>query len=93
MSFSFFARYLGELFFLDIWVLKNRKFQIFSENTHTHSQEARQGHMAGALQTRAKIQDLSQKRRGHMDLCAVNVQKSRRRLLIPYVQCRFDFWR
>ncbi|CAM9525422.1 unnamed protein product [Laminaria digitata] len=36
---------------------------------------------------------ISQKRRGHVDFCAVNVQKLRHRLVSTWFQCRFDFGR
>ena len=62
---------------------------ISGETKHTHnSLTVRQGHIKHVC----KISG-SQKWRGHLNLCAVNEQKLRLRIVITWFQCRFDFGR
>ena len=72
--------------FWDIWVLRNPTFLAKTKSFVNGS--------AGAYTARAKCQRLfSQKRRGHLALCAVHVQKLRLRIGITWFQCSFDFGR
>ena len=74
--------------FLDIWILRDPTFSAGEKKN------IREGLGRGTLNTCAKLQGLiSQKRRGHLDFSAVNVQKSRLRLVIAWFQRRLDFGR
>ena len=56
-----------------------------------HSLTVRQGHMKHVC-VKFRV-NLPQKRRRHLDLCAVNVQKLRLRIVITWFQWIFDFER
>ena len=67
--FVFFARYLGFRIFWDIWVVRDPAFPVQKKKRkETHFSKARQGR----IKHMSKISEsISQKRRGHLDFCAV----------------------
>ena len=78
----------GFVFFGIFWVIRDPTFSAGEKKN------IREGLGRGTLNTCAKLQGLiSQKRRGHLDFSAVNVQKSRLRLVIAWFQRRLDFGR
>ena len=89
MSF-FFGQIFGVLYsFWDICVLRDPTFPA-KKKEKKDPYRVREGHITLVCNFSGFI---SQKRRGHLEVCAVSMKKSLLRIVITWFQCRFDFGR
>ena len=80
--FFFFRQIFGFWYLWDIWVLRDPTFPAkMKQNKTKHSWKAQQGHITHVRNFSGSI---PQKRRGHVDLCARKVQKSRLGIVISW---------